>query len=228
MPSQVNISLEAETLEKVHRLLAESPEKMAIAMGSTIKRVRGHVRMRSTSEITKEYAIRRKDVQAGQSIKVRDKKTPGEYAAEILYHGPKMPITVFDVRPDRDVRRNYTVPVYFAKQKHTAMVRPGVQVRARLLNDSPMTPFKNAFIAVMKSGHVGMFERNVNGTKDTRYDGRLPISGDKGKGGEFKGASVAQMLDREEVKEGIAVDAQENFNKNMSHEVDRLLKGYGL
>ena len=51
MPSQVSISLEAETLEKVHRLLAESPEKMATAMGSTIRRVRSHVRSHSAKRM---------------------------------------------------------------------------------------------------------------------------------------------------------------------------------
>jgi hypothetical protein len=225
MPSQVSISLEAETLEKVHRLLAESPEKMATAMGSTIRRVRSHVRSHSADEIVKEYAITKKDVRAEQNVKVRDKKTPGEYAAEILYSGAKIPLSRFDVQPKTDVRRDYRVPVYFARQGHTGMVKPGVRVKARQLRDNPMTPFENAFVAVMKSGHVGVFQRN---TASGRYDGRLPISGDKGKGGQFLGSSVAQMLDREEVKESIAADAQENFNKNMSYEVDRVLKGYGL
>lgn len=225
MAEVAKLTLEAETLSAVHRLLAESPEKMETAMGSTIRRTRDHVRSISTSEVVKEYAITRANVRAEQNVRLKSRKSPGEFAAEILYSGRKIPLSRFEVSPAAPQPASYRVPVYFRKTDTWAMLPPGTPVRARQLRDNPMQSFQNAFVAQMKSGHIGVFERHKENGK---YDGRLPISGNHGTGGQFLGSSVAQMLDRTEVKESIAADAQENFNKNMSHEVERVLKGYGL
>jgi hypothetical protein len=74
------------------------------------------------------------------------------------------------------------------------------------------TPFAHAFIAKMKSGHTGVFERE----KTTR----LPVT-------ERMGLSVPQMAENSVVMEQVENKAQEVINKRVDHEISRILNGYG-
>lgn len=66
--------------------------------------------------------------------------------------------------------------------------------------------------AAMKSGHIGVFERE--GRK------RLPVS-------ELMGLSAAQMAGEETVSRQVQEEAQRLVNERLEHEIDRLLNGYG-
>jgi len=85
-------------------------------------------------------------------------------------------------------------------------------VWAAVLAGNGRTPFQDAFIARMQSGHTGMFERD--GSK------RLPIS-------EFMGPSTAQMAGNSIVLADVEEKAQEVINKRVEHEITRILNGYG-
>lgn len=85
-------------------------------------------------------------------------------------------------------------------------------VSAAVLAGNGRTPFQDAFIARMQSGHTGMFERD--GSK------RLPIS-------EFMGPSTAQMAGNSIVLADVEEKAQEVINKRVEHEITRILNGYG-
>lgn len=75
------------------------------------------------------------------------------------------------------------------------------------------TPFEDAFIAQMRSGHnIGVFER------ETRK--RFPIE-------EKMGLSAAQMVGNEKVIETLEEEAQQLVNQRLEHEINRLLSGYG-
>jgi hypothetical protein len=70
---------------------------------------------------------------------------------------------------------------------------------------------KQAFIAKMKSGHIGVFERE--GEKN------LPIK-------QFFGPSVAGMFrENESVKVAVMEKTMESFDKRVQHELERLLNG---
>ena len=87
----------------------------------------------------------------------------------------------------------------------------GINVRVTPAGNG-RTPFQDAFIARMQSGHTGMFERD--GSK------RLPIS-------EFMGPSTAQMAGNSIVLADVEEKAQEVINKRVEHEITRILNGYG-
>ena len=119
-------------------------------------------------------------------------KVDGGVVGMVSFAGYKIPLYRFNVSP--------TLPV----QRAT--------VSAAVLAESGRTPFAHAFIAKMKSGHTGMFERD--GT------GRLPIT-------EFMGPSAAQMAANSVVVEQVEEKAQEVINKRIEHEITRILNGYG-
>lgn len=75
---------------------------------------------------------------------------------------------------------------------------------------------RGTFLAMTKSEHVGVFAR--------RGAARLPIGGPKRRQDQFYSTSVAQFLDDERVLSQIGEAAQEKFTKELSSQVDFLLR----
>ena len=73
----------------------------------------------------------------------------------------------------------------------------------------------HAFLAGMKSGHTGVFQREGHGSSNES----LPIA-------KMAGPSTPQMLESPTVSEYIEQHAQERLEKNLDHEVNAFLMGY--
>lgn len=104
----------------------------------------------------------------------------------------------------------YKIPLYKFKVTPKA---PGIkkQVTAAVKKGGG-TAFENAFIAQMKSGHIRVFERETSK--------RFPIE-------EKMGLAMAQMVGNQNVIAELEKEAQETVNTRITHEIDRLLNGYG-
>lgn len=152
------ITITAEQIERVNLILSGVPGGIEKALSSTIRRANNTVRSETLKGITTVYAITRQNVRAETTIKVCTQSSDGGIVGTVLFAGHKIPLYRFNVSP--------TIPI----QRAT--------VSAAVLAGNGRTPFQDAFIARMQSGHTGMFERD--GSK------RLPIS-------EFMGPSTAQM-----------------------------------
>lgn len=70
----------------------------------------------------------------------------------------------------------------------------------------------HAFLAKMKSGHVGVFRRTAGNSS-------LPIE-------KLSGPSTPQMLESPSVREYVETRAQERLSKELDHEVNAFLMGY--
>lgn len=186
------IQITAEQIERVNLILSNVPKGAEKAISSVIKRATSTVRSEALKGITGVYAISSQNVRAETTIKVRTQKADGGVVGTVSFAGYKIPLYRFNVSP--------TLPVQHAT------------VSAAVLADSGRTPFAEAFIAKMKSGHTGMFERD--GTS------RLPIT-------EFMGPSTDQMAGNSIVLEQVEEKAQEVINKRIEHEITRILNGYG-
>ena len=186
------ITITAEQIERVNLILSGVPGGIEKALSSTIRRANNTVRSETLKGITTVYAITRQNVRAETTIKVRTQSSDGGIVGTVLFAGHKIPLYRFNVSP--------TIPI----QRAT--------VSAAVLAGNGRTPFQDAFIARMQSGHTGMFERD--GSK------RLPIS-------EFMGPSTAQMAGNSIVLADVEEKAQEVINKRVEHEITRILNGYG-
>ena len=104
----------------------------------------------------------------------------------------------------------YEIPLYKFKVTPKA---PGIkkQVTAAVKKGGG-TAFENAFIAQMKSGHIGVFERETSK--------RFPIE-------EKMGLAMAQMVGNTNVMTELEKEAQKTVDERIVHEIDRLLNGYG-
>lgn len=186
------IQITNEQIERVNLILSGVPKGAEKAITSVIRRANSTVRTEVVRGISSVYAISRQNVRAETTIHVRTRKTDGGVIGTVSFAGYKIPLYRFNVSP--------TIPV----QRAT--------VSAAVLKDNGQTPFVHAFIAKMRSGHTGMFERD--GTK------RLPIT-------EFMGPSTAQMAGNSVILEQVEEKAQTVVNKRIEHEITRILNGYG-
>jgi len=119
-------------------------------------------------------------------------------------------------------------PVALAKFKNTRQTRKGVSVLVKV--GGQRTILRHAFLATMKSGHVGVFWRKddtfVGYADSPKLTGaaygalpehyRLPIR-------ELYGPRVEDILADEKVMARIVKSANERLQKNLDHEVSYLL-----
>ena len=134
------ITITAEQIERVNLILSGVPGGIEKALSSTIRRANNTVRSETLKGITTVYAITRQNVRAETTIKVRTQSSDGGIVGTVLFAGHKIPLYRFNVSP--------TIPI----QRAT--------VSAAVLAGNGRTPFQDAFIARMQSGHTGMFERD--------------------------------------------------------------------
>jgi len=95
-------------------------------------------------------------------------------------------------------------------------VHPSLAATGHQLKSTAPTRYENAFVAQMKSGHIGIFER-TGGITSTGSD---EIK-------EIMGSAVSQMLGNKEVEEKLAEETRQKFEERLDHEVNRILNGWG-
>lgn len=104
----------------------------------------------------------------------------------------------------------YKIPLY--KFKVTPK-EPGMKKKVMAeVKKGSKTPFEHAFIAQMENGHKGVFERETSK--------RFPIE-------EKMGLAMGQMLENQNVIAKLEKEAQKTVDERITHEIDRLLNGYG-
>ncbi len=144
-------------------------------------------------EISQRFTIKQKDI--SEYIKER-KATSSTLGAELRFIGPGIPALRFKVKPaePRPAKRPIIIIQY---KKDGGGPAPG------------------KFVAVMKSGHRGVFER-IDGEYMKKNPLRQAIT-------EIMGPSAAGMVGGPEVREAIQARANEVLSSRLEHHMERLL-----
>lgn len=105
----------------------------------------------------------------------------------------------------------YKIPLYKFKVRPKV---PGTKKKVvAAVKKGGGTAFEHAFIAQMNSnGHIGVFERETSK--------RFPIE-------EKMGLAMGQMVGDPKVIGELEKEAQKTVDERITHEIDRLLNGYG-
>ncbi len=203
-----------ESLDRAQKLLAGIPGGMDKAVKSAMQRTVSHLRTNSANAIRERYDISAANIRAEENVSIRYSYRDG-IQAFVRFAGGKIPLFRYGgaspSAPTFD--QNRLVPAMIHGKWR--MVHPGVPARGHQLKESTSTLFEYAFIAQMKSGHVGIFERN--GSKSISSGDAIS---------EVMGSSVPQMLGSEEVSEKLGQEAMEKFDERLEHEVLARLNGW--
>jgi len=184
------IEITSETIERVETLLSGIPKGAERAFSNSINRGLSRVKTTAMKQVKQVYAVQSSALTAATTTRI-SKASTGNIAGYVSFSGFKLPLYKFNVTP---------------KKSGT-----GKQVTASVMKNGGTT-FEDAFVAEMKSGHMGVFERS--GRK------RLPVE-------EIMGLSAAQMVGSAAVIEELEKEAQKVVDERLSHEIDRILNGFG-
>jgi hypothetical protein len=184
------IEITSETIERTQTLLAGIPKGAERAFSNAINRGLSHTKTQAFKQVKTVYAVKQSALNEATTTRVQ-KASTGNIAGYVSFSGVKIPLYKFQVTPKEP--------------------RKGQKVRAGVMKGGGAT-FDSAFIAKMKSGHIGVFERVTSK--------RLPIE-------EKMGLSAAQMVQNEDIIDKLTKEAQEIVDERLKHEIDRILNGYG-
>ena len=214
----VSIKVDTGQLRRAEEILRGIPGGAEQAVKSSLLRARQHLWTQSRREVRKKYDISDANLRAERSARMTYRYSPGAgIEAGVDFMGNKIPLHKFTGSAPRErVDQNKTVLV----NAYGAMrfVHPSIAAKAHQYRETPAETFPHAFVARMRSGHVGIFEREKG---KTRLDPNLPIH-------ELKGDAFSQMVGEQSVRDALTEDALDTMEKRLDHEIERILRGYGM
>lgn len=187
----MTIDVDDNLLNKAEDALKHIPKATPKAVSAALNRAIQGSKTEASRKIREIYTIRAKDINETIAI---NKSTPTSLQAVIRSRGSSTAMSKFRVTPNRYPGKKGTPPV-------KAQIKKGFGGY-----------IKGAFMARMKSGHLGVFRRSSGRS--------FPIV-------ENFGPSVPQMLGNEAVIEYVEERTRERFEERLEYEIDRILRGIG-
>lgn len=120
------------------------------------------------------------------------------------------------------------IPLFMADVSMGSNGRPIV----RVMRGNAKAALDGAFVARMKSGHVGIFQREeyeyMEKGRFSKQGKRYPDNKHTQKIKQLYAAATTQMMSANEaVQKAVDEKISDTFRKRLDHEVERLLAGYG-
>ncbi len=217
--SEVCVSIGGEPLARAKSLLSGVEGGLEKALKDAQRYAASRLRSKSAAAIRERYAISTANIRANENVTFRYSYQNG-LEAHVTFHGRKIPLYRYDgaapANPTWDKSRWIKVPV----QGEMTWVHPGVPAYGHQFRDTAPVRFDHAFVAQMKSGHKGIFERIAENEKT------LEGNDEPQKIREIMGSSVPQMLGSLEVEEKLTDEAAKAFTERLDHNVLAILSGY--
>lgn len=188
------VEVDARGIEQAQELLKDIPGSSKKAVSTALRKSLRNAKKEAVKKVRERYTIRKAGY-VSRTIKMKVENMTGILSSK----GPVNDLSYFKTNPK-------TVP----KRRPPK----GKYLYSQVVKGQGGT-IAHAFLAKMKSGHVGVFQRAGHGASNAS----LPIS-------KLSGPSTPQMLGSPSVTEFIAKKMLERMDKNLEHEIDAFLKGY--
>jgi len=221
---EIDTSGALKELEKVKETLQQIPKGIEKATLRSMQKTARGIRTDATKVVTEEYNVRAKDIREKFCMEKRYSRTTGDFSLAVKAKSSRsVPITNFNPRYE-EIEKEYSY-TYYGKHKRTAKVKLN-QVKVKIKRSSGLQKMKSAFPAkVGRGGHKAVFTRFGEKRRMTQgnYVGhyKQPIK-------EVKTTAPLRALHDDANAERVMDLATERFEKNMSHEIDYILKKEGL
>ena len=183
--------LEVKNLELAQNMLKTIPNGIERAITGTINRTLSKVKTEIKNKATSEYNIKKSDIESKLSL---TKATFSVLRGTITAKTPRLALSKF----------------------LNSQSKSRIKVKVKKTESSKTVKGKNEytgkpFIATMKSGHKGIFQRKNNS--------RFPIK-------ELYTIGISEMLGSENVSSYAVEKGEEYLDELLLKEVSRILKGY--
>ena len=183
--------IEVTGIEDVEKRLGNLKSKAPLVVARAINRATTNAKKNMAKETSGKYFVSSGDVKKTITV---TKATKSSLKAAVISNGTGIALSKFKVSPGTPVR-------YRGKNRSPKVYKAG--------GVKPLDGDPKSFIAIMKSGHKGVF---------TRTSGRsLPIK-------QLYGPSVPQMIKNEKIMKAINDDANETLQKRIDAEIANLLR----
>ena len=211
----VNEAAGQEAIERAKTMLAGISGGVEKAAKAAMSRTVDRLRRDSNQAIREKYDITDEGIRAEKNVRVRYSFQNGVQAT-VTFSGRKIPLYRFGGSypkvPTQDIAAGRK-PV-MVKGPWT-MQYQGMAARGHQFKGTGPTQFMDAFVAQMKSGHIGIFERTGGMTSE----GSDAIR-------EIMGSSVAQMVEKQEVAQKLTEESYRTFETELDKAVYRILTGW--
>lgn len=206
------IEVDARGIEQAQELLKDIPGATKKAVSTALRKSLRNAKKEAVKKVKERYTIRKAGY-VSRTIKMKVENMTGILSSK----GPVNDLSYFKTNPK-------TVP----KRRPPK----GKYLYSQVVKGQGGT-IAHAFLARMKSGHVGVFQRagkNANSVP-SYWRSTWGWGAHKGRGvkeaiKKLSGPSTPQMLGSPSVTEFIAKKMLERMDKNLEHEIDAFLKGY--
>lgn len=230
----ITIEIKKSEIQRINNILGSLKGDTKDVLYRAINRTITNVKKNMAIEASKEYFIT--STQVKKTIHIT-KATKSRLVAKAVSKSPTIPLSKFRVSPNRPVSYNTTINhksnskyKYYNYLKNYGKANPSMY-RAGTKRGEQLKAFGNrpkAFIAVMKSGHVGFFVRLNDSQKQAQqsyYDNR---SGNKKvKRNAIKqlfGPSVPQMVGNEKIVSYVQYEANNMLHKRIDAELNNIMR----
>lgn len=195
--------VDTENIERARRMLAGIPGGADKAIARAINKSASKAVTEVIKGIRKNYRIQSPKARKYGTYIARAK--PGNLAAKINIKGRVLSLSYFDTNPKEPARE-----VPFARVKKGGGGN-----------------LPRAFVAQMKTGHIGVFERS----SQKMMRGKGPRRKKRGEGRtkgvlairELYGPSAAYMAKNEEIHASMALSVRNTFNTNLEAQISKML-----
>lgn len=204
-----------EAIDKATKLLAGIDGGVEKAVKNAMPRAVSHLRANTVKAIQERYAISATNIRTNENVTVRYTYQDGVQAF-INFAGQKIPLYRYDGAAPKTPSADTSKWVHAMISGKMRTVHPGLAASGHQFKSTSPTQYRNAFVAEMQSGHVGIFERT---------GGVTASGGDEIK--ELMGSSVSQMIGNEEIADALVDDAEKKFEERIDHEILQVLNGWG-
>lgn len=207
------VEITAEQLERIELLLHEVPNGVERALYGVVNRAQQTVRGVTKKEIPKTYAIKPGDIRAESTIKLKTRKEGDGIIGTLTFAGAPIPLYRFNTSPKT------------ATPRRSQNVSVGVEKGTR-------KQLEDAFVAQMKSGHFGIFERlpgeYMRERAGSSQHSQKIGAKERHRTDQFYGPSVSKMAERDSIREKAEAAAKDTISTRMEHEITRILNGHGM
>ena len=208
------ITIDSTGIDRAEKVLAHIPNGAERAIYNAMERATKQFRKRATEKIQERYAISGSDLRSNESMKLE--LTRGNpVKARIRYDGSKIPLIRYSGSGPKSYSRAPQY-VHIVINDHWVITHPsaGGARGHQLKSTAPTTFGEGYFVAAMRSGHVGIFQR----TGDKTASGANEIE-------QKMGNSIPEMVGNEEVSTPLLEESMDKFSERLDHEISRLLAG---